>query len=215
MIKLLLKLCLIYLLLFSALTALVRAVTYNDQTLDQTRKVLSPSACALPCFMGIYPGKTTRAEALAILKDHLWVFTSTESRVHNPGWSGIIVWTWNGFQPPWISTLSNGVLRFHNDIIGQIEIDTLLPFNDIWMMFAQPDTGTVRPKFSVASSPQISHYAVYDKWGFWVRSDTRCPLNPVLFWSARTHIIIGAKPDVQTEPYYLPGWFAKTPNCRR
>lgn len=192
----------------------LRALVYQgDGGLQSVRAALFSPGCAPPCFMDIRPYATTVTQAVDLLQRHEWVDWAGETPDISPAWSGLILWTWSGSQPAWIPTATSGTLRLKNGIVELIEVPTLLTYSDLWLMFGQPDEGTLRRRLGIASHPRLLHFAAYHTEGLGLRLETPCPLRPVALWDAPVTILLGSASDVQLEPYDLRGWFLNRLSC--
>jgi hypothetical protein len=212
--RLSIQLALAGLLLLAVFTSFIRALAYDDTGLATIQSTLLPSDCAA-CFMGIRPGQTPLAEALELLKNHPWVASVKVSAAATQAGSGAVNWTWSVMHPPWLGSLG-GLLRIENYRVEQIEVDTLLPFSDVWMLLGEPDKGSLKSVLRVIGRPQLIHYAVYNEVDLWARSETLCPLRPTRFWDAPTKLIWNEDPYryIQLENYDLRRWFLNQPPCR-
>jgi len=188
-------------------------LVHDDTALFSIKADLTDSQCATPCIMGIQPGITKAEDAVRILHRSDWVLFVENTPIRSDGDRSVIVWSWSGIQPSWISSYSAGALRVRDGMVSQIELETQLTFSDVWQMFDRPDRGVVWPRSAVASTPQFIHFAYYDDFNLWVRMETGCPMTPGQFWGARVRLILGGSPGVQLEPYDLPRWFLDQPEC--
>lgn len=217
MARLLLRLILALTLLFVLALSIVQTLVWQgDRGLAPVRAALFTVDCKPPCFLGIRPFATGVNEAVQMLRKHPWVnLPANTPPVISDTWSGVIVWSWNGNQPPWISSLSSGSVRLRNGIVELIEIPTMLTYSDIWLLFGHPDEGALNPRRSVASHPSLFHYVFYRVDTLGVRLETDCPLRPVALWDAKVTLLLGITIGVQLEPYDLRSWYLETPRCRR
>ncbi len=147
--------------IFAALVGLIRARPYDDSELHA---ILVPSdGCALPCFMGIRPGLTSRQEAIAILRAHPWVGeTSMESA--QLAMTSAITWRWSGLQPSFINGSSGGELRTAGNMVTAIYVTLAIPFGD-FLLWRQPEQAGVycRYQFAGARSSVLTILTYYEK----------------------------------------------------
>ena len=120
--------------------ALIRAQPYDNSEL---RAFLTPpDDCPTPCFMGIRPGVTTADQAIAIMEHHEWV--AGVRRNERGGFS--LVWDWNGKQPAWIKTPSEGHVRLMpgRDTVESIAIDSNIRIGDLYLLLGLPDKVSIQ-----------------------------------------------------------------------
>ncbi len=148
-------------------------------------QVVAPPGCAPPCTMGLRPGETTRAEAIAVLEAHPWVGTFT-----TVGGSSMS-WTWSGLQPPFLS--AEGEIRLSNDVISEVTMLAQAPLYAHQAVLGPPQfrqyfyTGT-----SVAGIKTATLRQYYFDGQLELTSTVGCPIasfdlfaGPVkLIWSA-------------------------------
>jgi hypothetical protein len=113
---------------------LIRAQPLDNH--DLRAFMAAPDTCPAPCFMGIRPGVTTEAEALALLENHEWV------RAISPPLTRSFVtirWTWSGAQPAFIDPASPGVIRLFSDRrVSTIQVSTHIPLEQMRLLLGTP-----------------------------------------------------------------------------
>ncbi len=119
-------------LLFAASIAAIHAQPYDDNGLRDF--LTPPDDCPMPCFMGIRPGMTTYAEAVAILEAHDWIRTVDTSR----GRFRLIA-TWSGAQSAWIRETRELNLPFEDDVVQQVFVATHITLGDLWLALGSPE----------------------------------------------------------------------------
>ncbi|MBI1279513.1 MAG: hypothetical protein GC179_15390 [Anaerolineaceae bacterium] len=101
--------------LLSTAITLIRAQTYDDQTI---RDILLPADCAPPCFMGIRPGLTRAKEAYALLTANPWV-GDISSHIDAGCCTIALNWKWNGKQPVVLEGGENTIYLAFNPTTGE------------------------------------------------------------------------------------------------
>jgi hypothetical protein len=118
----------------TALLGVVRLFPYSRLDLRNTAEMLlPPEGCPAPCFMGIRPEVTTRAEALAILENHAWVEQIVPS--------GDLVefsWVWSNDAPQLFSRYHPASLDLHNEIVDELGIFLATPLWEIHEILGSP-----------------------------------------------------------------------------
>lgn len=123
-------------LLFALVMGAIRAQPHTDSIIMDYAQ---PTDCAPPCFMGLRPGVTTRAEAYNILWRHQWVRNVFEHNDH-------MHWTWSGQQPDYIDGAVRGranltfgaMMGGDTQTIQQIRVQTTIPTGDGLLTLGEP-----------------------------------------------------------------------------
>ena len=171
MIRLLLRLMLLLIMICGLAISAILLQPRNDA---QMRAFFSPpQGCAAPCFLGIRPGVTSEAEALALLHAQPWIGQIVPE---NQG----VSWSWNGQQPSFVSNYTTSLLLgridFRSGVVSQIRIATTTIWAEFYFLFGPPD----RVIYATNSTPSL-RYQVYDGAytapGFEVETETQCPVT--------------------------------------
>jgi hypothetical protein len=153
---------------------------------DQTARALlpPPEQCLAPCFMGIRPGETTDAEALAILEQHQWV-GEIDYQYYDPRRSGrnLISWAWSGLQPELIDARRVGSIEFLDwegtgvQKVDVMSIATTLTFGE-WLLMAGPPSSSwfVYDASSLSRNLNV-HTAAFEQRAVQVNTRVQCPLS--------------------------------------
>jgi len=161
--------------IFAALVGFIHARPYDG---SQLQAILVPSdGCALPCFMGIRPGVTTRQEAVAILQAHPWV-AQTNLESDQLSITSAVTWDWSGLQPAFINAASGGELRTAGNMVTAIYVSLAIPFGD-FLLWRQPEQAAVycRYQFAGARSSVLTVLAYYENdLGVAVNAPARAPI---------------------------------------
>ena len=172
-------------LLFSALVMVVRAKPYDDGGL---RAVLFASNCQPPCFMGIYPGVTTRDQAIRLLQTNPWV-ASIDTIYNDEG----LTWAWNGQQPAFLRGGSTeNHLLLHAGIVARIDLLTWDNTATFAILFGAPQawyysTWSISdPRRNVGLVTQFEQHAAYGS--IEVAASGLCPLTIKDQWALPTQI---------------------------
>lgn len=119
---------------------------------NPARAFFDAEGCPMPCWHGIRPGITARAEAEAMLAAHPWVDLSSDVNREDVPYSGTYdLWLWTEAFPfptpinrPDIA-FTDGVIgyldrRREGEIarVGGMEMTTGLRLGDIWLMLGAP-----------------------------------------------------------------------------
>lgn len=110
----------------------MHALPYDDGGMSAA---FNDPGCDAPCFMGIQPGMTTFADALALLEAHPWVGSVEVD-------DNAAEWTWSGSQPDFL-LIPPGDAAFtrllsHNGTVTWIGFKTNAPTASFQMMFGTP-----------------------------------------------------------------------------
>src|SRR5690606_1648114 len=122
----------------------------------------APPDCAMPCWQGIQPGKTSLDEAIALLERSPWV-----SEIY-PALNSVD-WEWNGAQPALDGDTSGwqlqGRMQFdQDDTIMNVVMRTRLSFRALWMALGTPDRVMLLSPDTTLPFRYIYHIAVYDRY---------------------------------------------------
>ena len=174
-------------LVFCALLGVMRAAPYDDGGLQTA--LFSP-ACAPPCFLGIRPGVTTRAESLALLQAHPWV-----AEIDAKAGYSTLSWTWNGSQPAF---LQDGRLSIMDDVVARIDLLTGADAATTALVLGAPRVWyftlwSINNTRSMMTTLYFEQRAVYDNLE--VISANYCPLTVQSQWTLPTQISMPALPD--------------------
>ncbi len=185
MIRFYLRLVLSPLVIFIALTLLIRAQPYDDREL---RQLLLPAGCPAPCFMGIRPGETSMEEALTILKSNQWI---GDIRTH----TGSIEWTWSDSSPHIIDRKYPGYAQ-HSNVpgeeccVGSFKFNSLFTLGDLYLLLGEP------PRTNAIRGTTI-HYALvsisYVDQSIRLFTSVDCPISREKFWQAQLETYIESK----------------------
>jgi hypothetical protein len=193
MTRLLRRLTLALLVVFTGAIGLIRAQPYDDGGLETL--LIPPENCPRPCWQGIRPGRTLTQEALALLKAHPWI--DRVELVTNDMYEI----RWSGRQPAMIDADYHGVLVTRGDFVTQVRVPVRASFGDVWLRFDQPQYGGMSRMFSRPIA-YLTHYA---DAGFTVRTPVHCPLRIQTFWQEQAYVIYGAV-NVLFDDYELNDW---------
>jgi hypothetical protein len=164
----------------------IRAVPREDVALHTL--LAPPDDCAPPCFLGIRPGVTTRAEALAILRAHPWVDQLEDDDLG-------ISWQWH--RPPQLGSLPDGSpsvplfarIDYQGETVGSIHMETSIMWGDFLLLFGSPNQVTSMN----ISAPSVRYHifgAVYTAHAFEIQTMTRCPINsPRSMWYSTVYMV--------------------------
>lgn len=211
MIGIMLKGMLALALLFTAALGAMRAQPYDDGGLWAQ---LAPSGCLQPCFLGIRPGVTTQAEALALLRDNPWV-----DAVATPD-DGIVAWSWNGTQPPFLQVEPEYArLLTQNGIVHAIGVRTAAQIADVKIVFGTPDVTYFFNWITRDSSKNYFSYfeqhGVYYGDQFEAAATSLCPLSTSDMWKLPVTLALPASPDRSDILPVVHDAFAAVPkDCR-
>lgn len=168
---------------------------------------LAPPDCAQPCFLGIRPGVTTQAEALALLNAHPWI-----SLIHLPD-DQTITWTWNGEQPPFLhaarhstsenARLEDARLLIQGGIVHAIGIQTAARLGDVKIMFGTPDLTYFFNWYT--RDPAKNYYSYFEQHGVYIgdqfeaASSTVCPVSNRQMWELPVILALWAAPPASPD----------------
>lgn len=206
-IRLLIMIALALIALCAAAISVIFVLPYPPTDLDPL--LAAPPDCAMPCWQGIQPGKTSLDEAIALLERSPWV-----SEIY-PALNSVD-WEWNGAQPALYDDTSGwqfqGRMQFdQDDTIMNVVMRTRLSFGALWMALGTPDRVMLLSPDSTLPFSYIYHIAVYDRYSLYAFSIVECPTTPRAFWNAPLNIAFGWPNLIPTEiannaPYELPRW---------
>lgn len=132
MLRLSIRLGLIIFGTLSVAAGLIRAQPYTDGLVQQ---LLVNNGCPAPCFLGIYPGETTAAEALALLRAHAWVDAGTIA-YRDSDYGGGAVWSWRDNASPLLGARQAGFVsspRQGVQVVDLVHITTTIVTGDIYL----------------------------------------------------------------------------------
>jgi hypothetical protein len=203
MTRILLKLIVLFVLLFVSMVGLIHAQPYDDSEL---RAFLFADTCATPCFMGIQLGVTTTQEAFNLLARHPWVKDVTQHYWFSGPRSSLFSWSWSGQQPTLIDATAPGIYSTQDNIVDIVQVPTTIPLGAIWL-HNRPEIGTI------ATEPgEMSYSAIYFEGTLEVKTVMLCPLKVGTFWQSRAQIQLDIHSGVEAGAFELPGWF-HDPRC--
>ena len=143
---------------------LIRAQPYHDS--DLRASLAPPDGCSAPCFMGIRPGTTTTAEAIAILENHAWVAQVSApdpDMVERPDTglvgSPVVRWRWSELRPAWIAPEPGGELWTVDQHVRFLKISTQFSLGDVRLSLGNPDD-----EYTSAFANLTGHFWFYDGW---------------------------------------------------
>ncbi len=170
-------------LLFSAALGAIHAQPYDDHGLSAQ---LKPTDCG--CFLGIYPGLTTRLQALALLHMNPWVgVVSNDAQT--------IAWTWSDQTPAFLSG-HTARLTLEEGIVSEISLQTSAQIADLAFAFGAPDAAYFFNWQVRNASTMVLNYfeerATYYRDQFEASTSTVCPLSNARIWSLPVTIIFPA-----------------------
>jgi hypothetical protein len=192
-------------LLLAACIGIIHAQPYDASEL---RAFLTPQeGCPMPCFMGIRPGVTSLEEAGIILTRHSWVQDVRQFYNSRTGEITMIQWTWNGSQPGLIdSTVPAYVYGSSSHIILSLNIETTIPFGDLWLGLGKPDRGMLQRAGGFMGV--LVQNVGYFNGSFGARSEFLCPVQRYQVY--QTAVSISFVTDVVSlvgdEDYTLSNW---------
>jgi hypothetical protein len=140
--------------LLAAAFAFVVALAAAPSGVNPARTFFAASGCPMPCWNGIRPGITLRADAEAILAAHPWLSLTPDVRVPGVAYSGTYdLWTWTDAFPfpmpinrPDIA-FTDGVIGYLDRQVagvqarvGGIEMTTGLRLADVWRLLGAPQS---------------------------------------------------------------------------
>lgn len=201
MIHSLLKLVLLFVLLFTACISLIHAQPRDDS--DLLTFLTPPNGCPMPCFMGIRPGAMTAEEAVAILDAHEWVGEVEVSLNDVTRRPDTLLWNWSGSQPGFIQDTIfgnpyRGNLRVRDGIVSAIWIPTTVSLGDIWLVWGQPDEFAFSLFRRVDEDGQplfLSYFNIFSERRLVSQTFAYCPYFPIN-WYSPVAITLGDINDV-------------------
>lgn len=159
----------------------IRARPYDSYEFDVF--LMSPG-CAVPCFMGVRPGITTKDAAVAALRAHEWVSHVVTGIPIFIGTYGPVAefpprWGWTGALPRWIDPEVDGQSWVMNDKIDYLEVRTRLRLGDVRLMLGRPDAEQVGV-WDTTQGPVFAYAAWYHRPQLEVVIDGACPIGPLI-----------------------------------
>ncbi len=124
----------------------------NDDGLED---LLPDLSCDPPCVMGIQPGVTSAAEALALLEAHPMV-----DSIVQPDYAGemmVAQWTWSAQVPALAQAEPSYLLYDFSGRVGAVRVNTQLAPALFWLTFGPPPV-TYRNYFDEAQAHVVEAY---------------------------------------------------------
>jgi hypothetical protein len=180
--RFLLKIALLLTMIFALCIGLIRARPHND---GELRAFLTPpEGCPMPCFMGIRPGVTTAAEAIAILEAHEWVAEVYIYRSLDYGQIDLINWNWNEKKNPLIDQSRMASIHAIDRVVADISIPTTFSLGETWLVWGQPgDTSYVVGLGSEDAPLYLQIFSSYSELPLNITTSMNCPYFPILWHS--------------------------------
>mgnify|MGYP000200345054 CR=1 FL=1 len=192
---LVLKLTLILVLVTAGVIGVIHLQPYDDTPLRAL--LVPPDACPLDCLLRIQPGKTTAAQALAVLRDHPWVAQVKDNPYQ-------IAWMWSGAQSDLIDSDLFGRIRVNPEtrIVQDITVQTRIPIGSLWLLLGTPEAGGVS-----GYERYLFHTAFYVDEGMVVLHMVDCPVQQRSYWAMPIQVTF-YKPIIKlpVERYTPPTW---------
>ena len=132
----------------------IRAQPHDDN--DLRAFLTPPEDCPTPCFLGVRPGVTTAAEAIAILEGHEWV-----SRVATSEFADDLFIVWDNPPLSIINPERSALMRFHNNVVEEINVFTRLKLINVLTVYGQPAWGEAIPILRPTGSPGVYYMIAY------------------------------------------------------
>lgn len=167
--------------LFAAAIGVIHLPPYSDA--DVSLLLHSEDDCVAPCFLGIHPGETSAAAAVALLDNHPWV-----GEVY-PLMSDVD-WLWSGRQPAVFDTGSSffqGRIEVHKAAVDTIVVRTHLRNGDWRLALGEPDR-IILLSPDEPSWRAFIYIAVYDRYQLYLLNFLDCAATPEIFWNAPTDV---------------------------
>jgi hypothetical protein len=177
--RLLLRICRLALLLtgvFVMVFGVIRMQPNNNA--DILALLMPPQGCPAPCFLGVRPGRTTSAEAVAVLEQHEWIAAVEPS-------ADFLDLRWSGTQPGFLDSDARNYLHVAWYAIGEIRLATTLSLGDLWVALGQPEAGFAVP---TASGSGFNQHLIYRQLGVEVGSFVRCSAQRQDLWHVPVEI---------------------------
>ncbi|MEO8606985.1 MAG: hypothetical protein ABI690_03845 [Chloroflexota bacterium] len=166
---------------FTVYIFLIHTQLNNDSDLQAF--FMPSDSCPAPCFMGVQPGVTPAADAIAMLQSDPWI-KSVASRYNPSVKEGRLVLTWSGTQPTIINTEAESAFHICGNLVCSITIATNIELGAVLLAFGQPDSATLR-SFPDNGHTLVLQTSTYDLLKFNIRATAYCP--PVLTAMALQH----------------------------
>jgi hypothetical protein len=169
--------------------------------------------CDSPCWQGIYPGETSRAQAEVILSEHSWVeanfFNSTTEVANAPLF---LLWRWTG-EYPFRSPINREDVVLTDGVIGiadgaryddgidrviDIQLSTGLALAELWLHVGQPDAFVGIG--AVPSGTPLYEMVFFNLGGsnISVTAYLECPFNLYTLWSSPVTVRLARIPPFAT-----------------
>jgi hypothetical protein len=185
-------------------------------------------ARGISCWQGLRPGRTTQAEAEALLAAHPWV---SDVKVDlNGAATAYVTWRWNDAAPDFLRNAPTEWgppnLWVQRGRVIYLAIPTNLSFADIRQALGAPESGLFQVLRSglPAASPMdraqtlnTRHAAAYDRGQMVVETHFYCPADLRTFYDARINLSLFDSElmlFVPFDQYRLAHWLYDTP-CPR
>lgn len=182
MIRLLVLTACLLTLAFAAALNLIHAQAGEDYAL---RVLLTSDGCAMPCLLGMSLNRTTRAQALDSLQRAAWVDMIDEHPY-------AITWRWRDAPPSLGSSAGYNSVSLLDDTIVYMQMETHIPFGDVWLAYGQPDVVVVE------RIPAAKDFvAIFAQQSVWARFTLPCPTSLRDLWQRPVSL-------VATRENYLP-----------
>ena len=186
-------------------------------------------ARGISCWQGLHPGRTTQAEAEALLAAHPWV---SDVKVDlNGAATAYVTWRWSAAAPDFLRNApaewGPPNLWLQRGRVVYLSIPTDLPFADMVQTLGEPESGlfqVLRSALPAALSPldrartlNTRHAAAYDRGQMVVETRFYCPADLKTFYDARITLNLFDSElmlFVPFDPYRLAHWLYDAP-CPR
>jgi hypothetical protein len=159
--------------------------------------------CAMPCWIGIRPGKTAYYDAMTLLQNNPHI-TNIDSRqtiyASTQRFAWYIYWTWdNEGEPP-----VKGSLLVQDGIVRRVRIYSLT-FGTLWTLLDRPEqglfVGTLMYRDRLPVLAPLYHVAIYPGSGITIQTDASC----AAFWWQPSMLTVGNISE-QGDSYDLPAY---------
>jgi hypothetical protein len=176
MLKLWLKLTLLFVLIIPLPIVAIRAQPYRDAVTP----VLLLDDCPAPCLMGIRPGTTRMGRGIVLLGAHPWVVTDAiPTTIREAIFLDAAIpridlnWRWSAAVPAWINAAQHGNLTLEGREVLGMTIATRFTLGEIFLAFGAPDEA----RFVIANNDQFRYTAWYDHEGMLIMTRGPCPTH--------------------------------------
>jgi hypothetical protein len=148
--------------------------------------------CQMPCWQGIRPGESSRADIEAFLQSHAWIDQSSlsnSSRISDAT-AAFYQWRWSAqfpFPPPFIDDalaivdgmvgISSGTTRADGvDRLMTLRVSTHLRVADLWLLFGPPQAFTSAYLTTDITLHEMTLFTLGGS-GINITAHQQCPLN--------------------------------------